>query len=109
MITGADQGAVITLNGGASWSSWYNQSTGQFYRLAVDERFPYRIYSGQQDSGTVAIARTSSSPACSTPGRTTASTSRSTTASTGRACSSTCPTLAHRVSCIISRLEGDPA
>jgi len=56
MITGADQGAVVTFNGGRSWSSWYNQPTGQFYRLAVDNGFPYRIYSGQQDSGTVAIA-----------------------------------------------------
>jgi photosystem II stability/assembly factor-like uncharacterized protein len=56
MITAADQGAVLTLNGGDTWSSWYNQPTGQFYRLGVDNRFPYRIYSGQQDSGTVAIA-----------------------------------------------------
>ncbi|MGD8383777.1 MAG: hypothetical protein PVF89_00075 [Lysobacterales bacterium] len=56
MITGADQGAVVTFNGGRSWSSWYNQPTGQFYRLAVDNGFPYHIYSGQQDSGTVAIA-----------------------------------------------------
>ncbi len=56
MATGADQGAVVTSNGGASWSSWYNQPTGQFYRLAADRRFPYWIYSGQQDSGTVAIA-----------------------------------------------------
>jgi photosystem II stability/assembly factor-like uncharacterized protein len=56
MITGADQGAVLTLNGGRSWSSWYNQPTGQFYRIATDNRFPYWIYSGQQDSGTVAIA-----------------------------------------------------
>ncbi len=55
MITGADQGSVITLNGGRTWSSWYNQPTGQFYRLATDNRFPYWIYSGQQDSGTVAI------------------------------------------------------
>jgi len=56
MITGADQGAVVTFNGGETWSSWYNQPTGQFYRLAVDDGFPYRIYSGQQDSGTVSIA-----------------------------------------------------
>ena len=56
MITAADQGAVVTLNGGASWSSWYNQATGQFYRLATDDGFPYRIYSGQQDSGTVSLA-----------------------------------------------------
>ena len=56
MITGADQGAVVTFDNGESWSSWYNQPTGQFYRLAVDNGFPYRIYSGQQDSGTVSIA-----------------------------------------------------
>jgi photosystem II stability/assembly factor-like uncharacterized protein len=56
MITGADQGAVVTFNGGESWSSWFNQPTGQFYRVAVDNGFPYRVYSGQQDSGTVSIA-----------------------------------------------------
>ncbi|HXI04168.1 MAG TPA: hypothetical protein VNI57_13415 [Candidatus Saccharimonadales bacterium] len=56
MITGADQGAALTLNGGETWSSWYNQPTGQFYRLAADHRFPYWMYSGQQDSGTVGIA-----------------------------------------------------
>ena len=56
MISGADQGAAVTVNGGASWSSWYNQPTGQFYHLAADQRFPYRIYSGQQDNGTVEIA-----------------------------------------------------
>lgn len=56
MAAGADQGAVVSVNGGHSWSSWYNQPTGQFYRLAADERFPYWIYSGQQDTGTVAIA-----------------------------------------------------
>jgi photosystem II stability/assembly factor-like uncharacterized protein len=56
MITASDQGAVISVDGGATWSSWYNQPTGQFYRLATDHRFPYWIYSGQQDSGTVAIA-----------------------------------------------------
>lgn len=56
LLVGADQGAVVSVDGGASWSSWYNQPTGQFYRLGVDDRFPYRIYSGQQDSGTVSIA-----------------------------------------------------
>jgi TolB-like protein len=43
-------------DGGTTWSSWCNQPTGQFYRLAADNRFPYWIYSGQQDSGTVGIA-----------------------------------------------------
>jgi len=55
MITGADQGAVVTQNGGLSWSSWYNQPTGQFYRIAADDRFPFRVYSGQQDSGTASV------------------------------------------------------
>ena len=55
-ILGSDQGAAVSLDAGATWSSWYNQPTGQFYRVAVDDRFPYRIYSGQQDSGTVGIA-----------------------------------------------------
>jgi photosystem II stability/assembly factor-like uncharacterized protein len=56
MITASDQGTVVTINGGASWSSWYNQPTGQFYHVATDDRFPYWIYSGQQDSGTVGVA-----------------------------------------------------
>ena len=56
MITASDQGAVVTLNGGQTWSSWYNQPTAQLYHLAADNRFPYWIYAGQQDSGTVGIA-----------------------------------------------------
>ncbi|HET6655842.1 MAG TPA: hypothetical protein VFH57_06310, partial [Gammaproteobacteria bacterium] len=55
MIAGVDQGATITVNGGRTWSSWYNQPTGQFYHVEADNAFPYRIYSGQQDSGTVGI------------------------------------------------------
>ena len=55
-IVAADQGAAVTVDGGRSWSSWYNQPTGQFYHLATDDRFPYWIYSGQQDSGTVGAA-----------------------------------------------------
>ena len=56
MITAADQGAVVTLNGGKTWSGWYNQPTGQFYHVEADDRFPYWIYSGQQDSGTAGAA-----------------------------------------------------
>jgi len=54
MANASDQGVVVSVDGGRTWSSWYNQPTGQFYHLATDNRFPYRIYSGQQDSGTVA-------------------------------------------------------
>ncbi len=56
MATASDQGVVVTVDGGRTWSSWYNQPTGQFYHLSTDDRFPYTIYSGQQDSGTVGIA-----------------------------------------------------
>jgi len=54
MIMGSDQGATISMDGGKSWSSWYNQPTGQFYHLSTDNRFPYWIYATQQDSGSVA-------------------------------------------------------
>ncbi len=55
MISASDQGTAVSVNGGATWSSWYNQPTGQVYHLAADDRFPYRIYAGQQDNGTVSI------------------------------------------------------
>ncbi len=55
LITASDQGTVVSVDGGVHWSDWYNQPTGQFYHLAADNRFPYWIYSGQQDSGTVGI------------------------------------------------------
>ena len=50
----ADQGAEISVNGGATWSSWYNQPTAQFYDVNVDNRFPYWVYGGQQESGSIA-------------------------------------------------------
>ena len=55
-ILGTDQGALVTLNGGATWSSWFNQPTGQFYHVATDNRFPYRVYGAQQDSGAAGVA-----------------------------------------------------
>jgi photosystem II stability/assembly factor-like uncharacterized protein len=54
-ILGVDQGAVVTLDGGATWSSWYNQPTGQFYHVITDNRFPYWVYGAQQDSGAAGI------------------------------------------------------
>jgi photosystem II stability/assembly factor-like uncharacterized protein len=54
MILGNDQGAVVTRNGGETWSSWYNQPTGQFYHVATDNRVPYWVYGAQQDSGSAA-------------------------------------------------------
>jgi photosystem II stability/assembly factor-like uncharacterized protein len=52
----ADQGAIITLDGGATWSSWFNQPTAQLYHVAVTADVPYRVCSGQQESGSVCIA-----------------------------------------------------
>jgi len=47
----SDQGAIISVNGGATWSSWYNQPTAQFYHVTTDHRFPYWVYGAQQESG----------------------------------------------------------
>ena len=52
----SDQGAIITVNGGQTWSSWYNQPTAQLYHVAADNAFPYRLYSGQQESGSAGVA-----------------------------------------------------
>jgi photosystem II stability/assembly factor-like uncharacterized protein len=51
-----DQGAIITVNGGKTWSSWFNQPTAQLYHVSVTPAFPYRLCSGQQESGSVCIA-----------------------------------------------------
>ncbi len=56
MLFGVDQGATITVNGGETWSSWYNQPTAQFYHVITDNRVPYWVYGGQQESGSVGIA-----------------------------------------------------
>jgi photosystem II stability/assembly factor-like uncharacterized protein len=56
ILLGYDQGAIITVNGGKSWSSWYNQATAQLYHVGADNAFPYRLCSGQQESGSVCIA-----------------------------------------------------
>ncbi len=56
MLFVADQGAVITVNGGESWSSWYNQSTAQMYHVNTDNAFPYAVCGGQQESGSACVA-----------------------------------------------------
>jgi photosystem II stability/assembly factor-like uncharacterized protein len=52
----SDQGAIITVNGGETWSSWYNQPTAQMYHVNADNAFPYRLCSGQQESGSACIS-----------------------------------------------------
>jgi photosystem II stability/assembly factor-like uncharacterized protein len=51
-----DQGATISVNGGQTWSSWYNQPTAQFYHVITDNEFPYWVYGAQQESGSVGTA-----------------------------------------------------
>nr|MBP9111001.1 hypothetical protein [Pyrinomonadaceae bacterium] len=55
MLFATDQGATITVNGGESWSSWYNQPTAQFYHVIADNSFPYRVCGGQQESGSACV------------------------------------------------------
>ena len=54
MLMGYDQGAIVSFDGGDTWSSWYNQSTEQIYHIAADNSFPYWIYATQQDAGAIA-------------------------------------------------------
>ena len=56
ILLAGDQGACITVNGGQTWSSWYNQPTAQLYHVSADNAFPYNVYGGQQESGSVGIA-----------------------------------------------------
>ncbi len=51
-----DQGAVVTVDGGRTWSSWYNQPTAQLYHVAATNTFPYQVCGGQQESGSVCIS-----------------------------------------------------
>ncbi|MDQ6760053.1 MAG: glycoside hydrolase [Acidobacteriota bacterium] len=52
----SDQGAIVTVNGGQTWSSWYNQPTAQMYHVNADNAFPYRVCSGQQESGSACVS-----------------------------------------------------
>jgi photosystem II stability/assembly factor-like uncharacterized protein len=56
MALSSDQGTVVSVDGGRTWSSWYNQPTAQIYHVAADNRFPYWLYGAQQDSGAVGVA-----------------------------------------------------
>jgi photosystem II stability/assembly factor-like uncharacterized protein len=53
MIMGSDQGATVSIDGGKTWSTWYNQPTGQMYHVSTDNRWPYWVYATQQDSGAI--------------------------------------------------------
>lgn len=55
MIHSNDGGAHVTYNGGATWSTLFNQPTSEFYRVAVDNEFPYRVYGCQQDNSSISV------------------------------------------------------
>jgi photosystem II stability/assembly factor-like uncharacterized protein len=65
MIESNDGGANVSYNGGLTWSTQYNQPTAEFYRVAVDNQFPYRVYGAQQDNTTISVP--SRSPGGLTP------------------------------------------
>ncbi|MFY9718018.1 MAG: hypothetical protein WAK16_00090 [Candidatus Cybelea sp.] len=52
----SDQGATISVDGGTTWSSWYNQPTAQMYHVNADNRFPYWLCGGQQESGSACVS-----------------------------------------------------
>ncbi len=54
-MLGVDQGAVVSIDGGSTWSSWYNQPTAQIYHVTTDNRFPYWVCGAQQDSGAMCL------------------------------------------------------
>ncbi len=55
ILLGVDQGATLSTDRGATWTSWYNQPTAQFYHVITDDRFPYRVFGGQQESGSAEV------------------------------------------------------
>jgi photosystem II stability/assembly factor-like uncharacterized protein len=55
LLVASDQGAIVSVNGGQTWSSWYNQPTAQFYHVSTDNQFPYWVYGGQQESGSAGV------------------------------------------------------
>ncbi len=54
MVVATDQGTIVSVDAGKTWTSWFNQPTAQFYHVTTDNQFPYYVYGAQQDSGTVA-------------------------------------------------------
>jgi len=55
VLIASDQGAIVTVNDGESWSSWYNQPTAQMFHVNADNAFPYRVCGGQQESGSACV------------------------------------------------------
>lgn len=54
-VQGNDGGATVTLDGGKTWSTQYNQPTAELYQVNLDDQFPYWLYAGQQDNSTISV------------------------------------------------------
>jgi photosystem II stability/assembly factor-like uncharacterized protein len=67
LMNGNDGGGTISIDGGDTWTTVYNQPTAQFYHVTTDNRFPYYLYGAQQDNTTVAIASASAEGAIDRP------------------------------------------
>lgn len=61
IVLAVDQGATVSVDGGGTWTPWYNQPTAQFFHVTTDDRFPYWVYGAEQESGSTAIASRSDS------------------------------------------------
>ncbi len=55
MALASDQGTIVSIDGGDSWTTWYNQPTAQLYHVITDNAYPYVVYASQQDSGSVSV------------------------------------------------------
>lgn len=55
MVVADDGGGQVTVNGGDSWSTYFNQATAELYDVIVDNAFPYRLYGAQQDNTTISV------------------------------------------------------
>jgi photosystem II stability/assembly factor-like uncharacterized protein len=61
MVVADDGGGQVSVNGGATWSTYYNQPTAELYDVIVDNAFPYRLYGAQQDNTTISVPAWTSS------------------------------------------------
>ena len=55
MVVANDGGAQVSVNGGETWSTYFNQPTAELYDVIVDNGFPYRLYGAQQDNTTISV------------------------------------------------------
>ena len=52
LIVADDGGAQVSSDDANNWSTYMNQPTAQYYRVATDNSFPYNILVAQQDNST---------------------------------------------------------